>query len=54
LEAFSRSVGPIYDLIQVLREQSAVLRRTRDLLLPRLMSGQLTLPEAEEAIPAAL
>ena len=54
LEAFSQSVGPIYDLIQVLREQSAVLRRTRDLLLPRLMSGQLTLPEAEEAIPTPL
>jgi hypothetical protein len=36
------------------RTDAANLRATRDLLLPRLMSGQLTLPEAEEAIPAAL
>lgn len=54
LEAFARTACPIYDLIHVLRQQATVLRRSRDLLLPRLMSGQLTLPEAEEAIPAAL
>ena len=38
----------------VLQRQAANLRATRDLLLPRLMSGQLTLPEAEEAAPASL
>ncbi len=41
-------------LIECLRRQAANLRAMRDLLLPRLMSGQLTLPVAEAAIPAAL
>jgi hypothetical protein len=44
----------MYQLIELLMRLVANLRATRDLLLPRLMSGQLTLPEAEEAISAAL
>jgi len=31
----------------VLERQSRNLRQTRDLLLPRLLSGQLELPQAE-------
>ena len=54
VEAFARHASPIYDLVQALRQQSAILRLSRDLLLPRLMSGQLTLPEAEEAVASSL
>lgn len=54
LDRFSSVVAPMFNLIHQLHLQGTNLRATRDLLLPRLMSGQLTLPEAEEAIPAAL
>ncbi len=49
-ERFQQLVQPQMALVK----QIVNLRATRDLLLPRLMSGQLTLPEAEGAIPAAL
>ena len=48
------SNGGLVDLQQVLLRQIVNLRTTRDLLLPRLMSGRLTLPEAEEAAAATL
>lgn len=51
---FSESIGRFLQLQQVLIGQVMNLRATRDLLLPRLMSGQLTLPEAEEALPTSL
>ncbi len=54
IESFDRCAKPIYDLVEILRRQISMLGRTRDLLLPRLMSGQLTLLEAEEAVPASL
>lgn len=40
-EAFERLVRPVFEQIQQLTEQNASLARTRDLLLPKLMSGQL-------------
>jgi hypothetical protein len=51
---FDQTVEPIHGLLVQLSKIILNLRATRDLLLPRLMSGQFTLPEAEEAIPAAL
>jgi hypothetical protein len=44
----------LWDLTILLRRSTTNLRATRDLLLPRLMSGRLTLPEAEKAAAAAL
>lgn len=41
LADFSRIVGPMFEEIQILTKQSAELRQARDLLLPRLISGQL-------------
>jgi type I restriction enzyme S subunit len=41
---------PIHDIIEVLSAQSVNLRATRDLLLPRLMSGRLSLAHAEAAL----
>jgi len=43
---FEEQVRPLRDLLTMLLRASANLRRTRDLLLPRLMSGQITLDEA--------
>jgi type I restriction enzyme S subunit len=43
---FRDIVDPQFSLIATLGLQSENLRRTRDLLLPRLLSGQITLTEA--------
>jgi len=47
---FERNVHPMSDAIQVYSRQNANLRTTRDLLLPKLISGELdvsALPEPE-------
>jgi type I restriction enzyme S subunit len=43
LDRFSAIVGPSFRLIYKLHLQIKNLRRTRDLLLPRLLSGQINL-----------
>jgi type I restriction enzyme S subunit len=48
---FAQQVRPMLDLANNLRDQNDVLRRTRDLLLPRLMSGRLSVTSAEAAVP---
>ena len=53
-DSFGELVKPLHDLSINLQSQVAVLRRTRDLLLPRLMSGALSveaLATAEAAVP---
>jgi type I restriction enzyme S subunit len=44
VEQFERRVGEIRSLLTTLLKQIVNLRRTRDLLLPRLLSGQVNLP----------
>lgn len=51
LDQFSGIVAPMFSQIQQLHRQIENLRATRDLLLPRLLSGQLALPETEAAVP---
>jgi len=41
LKAFTEKVKPIFALISTLGEQNTKLREARDILLPRLMSGQI-------------
>ena len=41
LEAFNDFVEPAFSQIQNLRQQNQKLRAARDLLLPRLMSGEI-------------
>ena len=41
LSLYETAVRPMYSLRQVLSDQTAVLRDARDLLLPRLVSGEL-------------
>ncbi len=51
LHLFEAQVGSLADLRFNLNQQLSVLRRTRDLLLPRLMSGLLSVEAAEAAVP---
>lgn len=55
LGRFVELCEPIFKQVRVLTAKNANLRATRDLLLPKLISGELdvsTLPEPEEAIAA--
>jgi type I restriction enzyme S subunit len=47
LNEYHRLTGPMFDEILALSRQAHSLRRTRDLLLPRLLSGQIDV----EALP---
>jgi len=46
LKQFTQVVEPQWRLADALRDQISTLRRTRDLLLPRLMSGQIDVSAA--------
>ena len=50
-DKFDTMVDPMIQLIQNLGNQINILRRTRDILLPRLMSGRLSVTAAEAAVP---
>ncbi len=44
---FSKLLGPSFSQVQTLHLRIRTLRRTRDLLLPRLLSGQLAVGDVE-------
>lgn len=46
IKRYTSVANPIFELLDVLLRQVTNLRTTRDLLLPRLMSGRLSLAEA--------
>jgi len=50
---FDEAVRPIFDLADILRRCNAGLRTSRDLLLPKLISGEIDLTRAERGIEAA-
>ncbi len=50
--AFERLLSPVMERIRENLEQAQTLATLRDTLLPRLISGQLRLPEAEQLVPA--
>jgi type I restriction enzyme S subunit len=47
-EKFSQIVGPFFAKYRALLDQSSTLSTLRDSLLPKLLSGELTLPGTEE------
>ena len=49
---YETAVRPMYGLRQVLLDQSDVLRQARDLLLPRLVSGELDVSELDLGMAA--
>ena len=51
---FREVVDPLMRRIQANDEQAKNLAEVRDTLLPRLISGQLRLPEAEAQLEGAL
>lgn len=52
--SFDQAVAPLWESIHANQQQAQTLATLRDTLLPRLISGQLRLPEAEAALEAAL
>lgn len=50
--AYQEQVRPLYDHIILNTRESESLAKTRNLLLPRLMSGEIRLAEAEKAVEA--
>ena len=54
IRAYDAAVEGLYARLKLNRETSRKLSELRDTLLPRLISGQLRLPEATDAIESAL
>jgi len=52
-EAFGALIAPLYEEVRANMEQAQTLTTLRDTLLPRLISGQLRLPEAEAFVEEA-
>lgn len=50
LQAFGELVTPVYEKMVQCKQMASILASLRDTLLPRLISGQLRLPVAEELI----
>lgn len=50
LRRFDAVVAPIYQQIDLIGQRAVALRQTRDALLPRLLSGKLTVRPAEMAL----
>jgi type I restriction enzyme S subunit len=51
---FAELVGPVLSRMSSNRASAAVLANLRDTLVPRLISGRLRLPEAQEQLEGAL
>jgi type I restriction enzyme, S subunit len=54
VSCFDEVIAPVWALIHAAQEESILLRKTRDELLPRLLSGELSVASAERAAGAAL
>ena len=54
LVAFNEVAQPLYDRLVANKRQVQTLSSARDTLLPRLISGQLRLREAEQQVEEAL
>ena len=52
LDAFRGVAAPMFRLIHTLSLKNENLRATRDLLLPKLVSGEIEVPQAKEALEA--
>ena len=53
LEAFNAQIAPIFETIHAQSEESRDLAALRDTLLPKLLSGEVSVPAAEELIDAS-
>jgi type I restriction enzyme S subunit len=53
LICFARHVDALWDKCQMAVEENTLLTRMRDTLLPKLISGELRIPEAEKLLEQA-
>lgn len=54
LRDFSRRVAPIHERVQLNLDEAATLAQLRDTLLPKLISGEIRVPEAEARVEEAV
>jgi len=54
LRAFNAEALPLFARMTVLRDESRVLGRLRDTMLPELLSGRIRVPEARETVEEAV
>ena len=47
-EGITSVLKPVFGILEVLTKQNANLRETRDLLLPKLISGEIPVEAAED------
>jgi len=52
VELFSEMVGPMLEKHLLTRDENQALSKSRDTLLPRLISGELRVPDAEKMLEA--
>ena len=52
-QSYMEIIGPCQEMCDILQLKNANLRRTRDLLLPKLISGELDVSELDIRIPEA-
>jgi len=52
LQSFQCLVCPIFQMIHVLNVKNEILRQTRDLLLPKLITGEVSVERIEAEVPA--
>ncbi len=52
--SFSETIGAFFERMDKAQNESTTLAELRDLLLPKLMSGEIRLTDAEKAVEAAL
>ena len=51
MQEFSVTVEPLLDNSRNLQQKNTILRRTRDLLLPKLISGEVDVSELDIMVP---
>ena len=54
MDAFEAMVSPMFQRLESCEHSADILRSTRELLLPRLLSGEVHVPEVEHQLEAAL
>jgi type I restriction enzyme S subunit len=52
MDAFEAAISPLYHRVLINCQASLTLSALRDLLLPKLMSGELQVKEAEQSVAA--
>jgi type I restriction enzyme, S subunit len=54
MKEFSLTTGPLIDRIEMNKEEAITLANLRDFLLPRLMSGEIRVKDAEKTLEAVI